>query len=303
MPSEGFVFTVTNELGDGPVNQWDNLNTLSITVLAPTTAHSPSSTTDEGVFTGSNMCVIGGEMIQFKSAVPVPDTHNRYVLYGLLRGRRDSLDFMSGHEANEPGVLLTHANSTGVLVVNYDADYLYTTQYYKSVSVGQDVADAISTSDQGLATRCKPFRPCNVRARRNEADDWTIQWTRTDRAMFRLFSQAQNPLSETYEDYRVEILDPENDDAVVQTLTQTASPNGSLIELAQMGPSGGTERLPQATFTRADQEAYTTDGGTTFPWDSAAGPPDTIKVNIWQRGGVHAKGNVRTETLTFPADY
>ena len=235
-----------------------------------------------------------GEIIAF-SEVTNGVIAGQYILSKLLRGRRDTLDFMEEKVIGSAGVVISHLNGGSLNSLSYDEADLFVPQNYKVVSSGQEATDAIPQQDGGLSKRCTPFRPCNVRGHREGGtDDWIIEFCRTDRKLFRTFSEGQVPMSDNTEEYRIEILDPGASDALVQTLSMTATANGSVIELAQYDGGGNTTRLPQARLKRADQAAYA-------PWASAA--PASIKVNIWQVGDIIVKGNERTETLTFPSHF
>lgn len=294
IPNEVFSFTVTNTIATGVANEWDDTSTITITMDGPDATSFPIDAPggEFDVLNGTNMVLIGGEIIGFEQ-VDDGVVDGTFILSNLIRGRRDTIDAMSIHESGQKGIMLSHNNGAGLFPVVYDESNLFIPQNYKVVSNGQEVTDAIPITDQGNSTRCRPFRPCNVRGTRSGNGDWIIQFCRTDRKVFRTFSQAPTPMSDTDEVYVMEILDPD-DDTVVQTLSMTASGNGSVIELAQHDGGGNTTRFPQATFKRADQELY---------GDWNASPPDSIKVNIWQVGDIIVKGNVRTETLTFASHY
>lgn len=198
-------------LGGGPADAWDEANTLTVSLLhADMTL---DSRPELAVLNGANAALVGGEVIQFRTAVL--DLNGDYVLSGLLRGRRGTEYAIAGHGASEAFTLLTASAVVGVEAgfAALGKDYLY-----KGVSVGAALADTTAQNFTYTGLNLKPFSPVHVRGARAGNNDLTVTWVRRTRGAGDWLDGADVPLAEEAELYEVDILDS---GAVVRTLSAT----------------------------------------------------------------------------------
>lgn len=173
------------------------------------------SVTDSDLALGFNLALVGNEIIQFKTA-QLTDV-NTYILSGLTRGLRGTEGEIDNHVIGDRFVLLQGDNAL-INKIALDSLDLGQTRYFKAVSAGQslDAVTPIAITYQGIAQR--PYAPTNLTATKNGVGDITIQWDRRDR-----HDQSENPLlSETTEDYRVEIINSA-DNSIVRTIATNIS--------------------------------------------------------------------------------
>ena len=84
---------------------WDRLGRVDVELLAD--AMWLESRSEASVLAGSNLALLGAEIIQFSAAQALGG--RRFRLSGLLRGRRGTEHAVAGHTADEPFVLLDPA--------------------------------------------------------------------------------------------------------------------------------------------------------------------------------------------------
>lgn len=259
---EGWIGHVVGTLG-GDVSgyAWDTLNTL--TVVMDHAAHELASEPDEEVVSGrANMLLVGREIIGFRTATLISE--RTYELTGLLRGRRDTRQYINAHAANERVLLLVPPSNVIFLETGF---MLHKARLkYKVVPNGQTADDVPEVVDVVMETESMlPFSPEILPAHRDSAGEVTLRWIRRSRSIFRLLSCVQAPLNDCcHEEYVIDIW--ENDDRLVlkRTVTvedaseyvytvaaQTAdfgAPNPSIaIDVYQVSPILGRGRVSEAT--------------------------------------------------------
>lgn len=196
--TEATIGYIDGTLADGPVNQWDRENTLTV-VLYSGTLESKSA---EEVLNGANHMFVGEELIAFQTAT-LTDT-NTYELSVLLRGRRDTLEFMATHSANEL-VCLADFSSGGF--IPFDLSSIGTTRYFKAVPPGGSIDDAETQTLVLDGNSLRPFAPAHIEGTRDGGNDLTVTWTRVSRGLVRLFTTSDLPLLETSESYEIDVID------------------------------------------------------------------------------------------------
>jgi len=209
--SDAISGAVENILSDGPTAYWDYGNDLLVSLDNP--AHGLFGATSDAVLNGANIAWVGGEIIQFQQAVPELD--GRYRLTGLLRGRRGTERKTSGHGPSEVFVLLTPA-AIGAAAMNFSDIGL--SHYFKVVTSGALVEDAVAENHVFGAAILKPFSPVHAKGWRDGAGTLALTWIRRSRVGGDWMDNADVPLGELYEKYDIEILDG---GTVVRTLTST----------------------------------------------------------------------------------
>jgi hypothetical protein len=237
-------------LGSGTSYVWDEANTVEVRVRGEL-----SSTTELAVLNGANVAVLGEEIIQFQYAELI-DT-NTYRLSRLLRGRLGTEEFIDSHDIGDRFILLNNNNIRHATPLNF----IGVMKFYKAVSVR---ASLLTTDDEQAFTysgrALKPYSPVQIAGER-DGDDLIISWVRRTRIGGEWKDGVDVPLSETTEQYEINILDGLD---VVRTLTSTT---------------------PTVTYTAADQ---TTDFGS---------PQSSVDIVIYQMSETVGRGIAATATV------
>jgi hypothetical protein len=169
------------------------------------------------VLNGGNACLIGNEILQFRTATLQSD--GSYTLSGLLRGRKGTQT--TGHTMGDRFVLLSQ--SALVRPAAEDAE-IGLIRSYKATTIGSSIA-AVSTQEftnTGIARR--PYSPVQTGGGRNATGDLTINWIRRSRINAEWRDYVDAGLGETTESYEIEVLNTSVSPAVVvRTLTATTN--------------------------------------------------------------------------------
>lgn len=235
-------------------NVFDEGRTVTVTL---TSGELVSRTRDE-LFNGANAALIGSEIVQFRNAVLVSD--KKYTLSGLLRGRRGTEQYSTGHAASERFVLL---DTAGLLRPTEDNAAIGAERFYKPVTIGQRISDVSSRSFTNTAIGLKPLSPVYLRGGKNSVTaDFNIAWSRRTRVDREWRDWVDVALGETTEEYEIDVM---NGASVVRTETVTT---------------------PALTYTSAMQ---TTDFGS---------PQATVVMRIYQMSSVVGRGFVASKTFS-----
>jgi len=190
------------------------------------------STTVENILAGANaLAVIKSngevEVLQFKTATFINDVTVQ--LSGLLRGRRGTEPYTTGHATGEQVVLLSTLTAS---VISNAATDVGTPQTYIAPTIGQLFESALEIAFTPRGEDLKPYSPVHVRLTNPGTPDGVdISWVRRTRIGGELTDLVDVPLSETSENYEVEILDAPGG-TVLRTLTSaTQSVNYSAANI------------------------------------------------------------------------
>lgn len=201
--------TVTNALPDAdPESCWgtDEVNFIDVMLATNIEDGLDSSTYDE-VLHGANAAAIirqdgQAEIIQFRTAEETAPGVWR--LTNLLRGRRGSDAFMSGHAAGDTFVLLEPAMLDSLEI---SLAQLGVTQFYRGVQAGRRVDSGELVRDAPSGNDLMPYAPVHLQAAIAGADI-AISWVRRTRLRGELRSgDFEVPLAEATEAYEVDIMD------------------------------------------------------------------------------------------------
>jgi hypothetical protein len=179
------------------------------------------STTVLNVLAGANALAVikangDTEIIQYTTAVFL-DT-NTVRVSGLLRGRRGTEPYATGHGANETVVLLS--TLTAALISNPATD-VGTPQTYIAPTIGQLVENSLEIFFTPRGEDLKPYSPVHLALTNPGTPDGVdISWVRRTRIGGELTDLVDAPLSEVTESYEVDILDAPGG-AVLRTLTSS----------------------------------------------------------------------------------
>ena len=229
-------------------NVVDTANTVTVQLQPGGTL---SSTDFAGLMAGTNVAVIGNEIVYFKDAELV--SAGIYTLRNLQRGRRGTEANMASHASGERFVLMSTA---GIVRPAMDSTDIGVARYYRVPTLGQSYSNAATISHTNTAAGLKPYSPQFVKGTRHTPDtnDWRITWFRRTR-LGGHWHGVPAPLSEASEAYDIEILNVSN--VVVRTLTAATT---------------------QVDYTAAQQ---VTDFGVA---------QTSIKVRIYQRSAIVGRG-------------
>ena len=159
------------------------------------------SSSEEDVLNGKNRAVIGNEIIGWKTATLV--SGSTYKLTNLLRGLRNTEDYINMHELNESFLLLDESNALIFKQLNYN--WINRDIYWYMIQNGQSLEDVIPKKIKYQAGSVRPWAPCHIKGVRDSSNNLTISWIRRTRVPFSHFSGTQAPLIDTPEEYVVRI--------------------------------------------------------------------------------------------------
>lgn len=255
IPNASLMGTASNALGPyAGGDTFDELNTLTVSLLANGSTASLESATEQAVLNGANAALVGNEVIQYKRAVL--NDNGTYTISGLLRYRRGT--DAAVHTAGERFVAL----STNLVRVTVPTSDIGLPRVYKAISNGGTLAEAAPVPFTYTGADLKPYSPVQIDGWRNAAGDLAITWVRRTRIGGEWREYVDVPLGEASEAYYVELWN-----AGRTTLLRTLS--------------GLTS--PAATYSAADQ---TTDGITSS--DQVSASVFQISATIGRGHGAHA---------------
>jgi hypothetical protein len=191
---------------------WDETNKLQVAL-----GHgSLDGKTALEVLNGSNVALLGDEIVQWRNATLLSD--NLYELSGLLRGRRGTEATVEGHVIGERFIVLS---TTGLYRSPMAATEIGQEAFYKALSANGNWDDApqIKASFNGASLRC--LSPVHIKGLRDTSGNLTLSWVRRARWNGEWLDGIDIPLFEDSEAYEIDIL---NGDTVARTIkTSTTS--------------------------------------------------------------------------------
>ncbi|MEO0030794.1 MAG: hypothetical protein RIS94_552 [Pseudomonadota bacterium] len=144
---------------------------------------------------GANRALVGGEIIQFTSAVALGGGVWR--LSGLLRGRGGTEWAIGTHLANEPFVLLDARLTTLDPALIGDADAV------AIVAVGRGDVTPATAIFAGAGSTLRPLSPCHGLSTRTAVGGIELTWVRRARGAWNWPDAVDAPLNEESELYEV----------------------------------------------------------------------------------------------------
>jgi hypothetical protein len=191
---------------------WDEGNSLNVSLIDST--DSLSSATKADVLNGSNLAILGDEIIQWRTATLESD--GTYTLTGLLRGRRGSEWATGSHAVGEYFILL---DTTNVAFEEVSIDEDGVVKWYRPQSFGMGWNTGTVQSFTFAANNMKPWSPERIAGSRDGSNNLTITWIRRTRMNGEWTDGGDVALGETTEAYEVDILDGST---VVRTIEVTS---------------------------------------------------------------------------------
>jgi hypothetical protein len=218
-----------NALADWSQNTVDEFHSLRVSL----TSGSLASVTEAAMLNGSNIALVGGELLQFRRAAQQSD--GSWLLTGLLRGRKGTPTW--GHVAGEAFTLLS---STAVQRVAGTLGEIGLSRAYKAVTTGATVNSAAAQFFANTAQGLLPLSPVHVHAGRDADGDIIIAWVRRTRIDGQWRDGVDAGLGETAEQYRVRIYSTIAFGLVVREVT-ASSPTYTYTAAQQVADFGATQ--------------------------------------------------------------
>jgi hypothetical protein len=204
---------------------------------------------DESLVAGSNLAILGSEVLQFGSAEALGQ--GRFKLSRLLRGRAGTEWAMNGHAAGEPFAMV-------------DPDALRPVALPKwaiGASVNASLTNVAGTTTSApivlSGESLRPVAPVNLAAAADSAGGLSLIWTRRSRQGFAWIDQVDAPLGESSEQYRVTIFGAE---ASLELNTSAPALGISAAQLSDAGSGPITIEVRQIGDAAASRPAQLTVG-------------------------------------------
>ena len=187
---------------------WDHGNTLTVSLYSGTL----SSTTEQGVLNGANLCLHGvdssWELMQFVTATLNGD--GTYTLSDLIRGRLGTHIHMANNALYTNKFILIE-ETTMFDIINSEAQ-INIPLLYRTVSIGSSIQTTAFNQYINTCLRLKPFAVTNVETSPDFSGTFIISWIRSDRFIRDTewndyASSLKN--SEDSEQFQIDILDGE----------------------------------------------------------------------------------------------
>jgi hypothetical protein len=155
---------------------------------------------EAAILAGSNLALIGEELLQFRSATAV--SPQRYRLSGLLRGVRGTEAAIVGHGPDEPFILLDPLPDVSLWPPLGALDQ---TLRYKWLSPGQVLGDVPAQLLNFRAKALRPLAPVHGSAQLLAGGDWHVRWVRRSRSGFDWLDGIDAPLAEVSLAFRLTV--------------------------------------------------------------------------------------------------
>jgi hypothetical protein len=250
----GIIGDTVSALGAGTPYTWDNRSSVDVRLVSGTL----ESRQEIDVLNGANLCIIGEELVQYRSAVLIAE--NTYRLSGLLRGQFGTEHHIKGHIPGERFVRIhaDHVEKLTAPTADWFKPYVYR---YGSASYGVTHESYRQTSVTIRANSSMPLAPCHLEGQRAKGGDLVITWVRRTRGDGDMKDYTDVPLNETAERYECCIVKDGNE---IRTFAV---------------------HVPRAVYTAAEQ---TEDFG---------GIQGNVRVRVYQISETRGRGFVREEII------
>ena len=205
----------------------DPVNTVDVELVKGTLSSYPF----EDVLKGSNIALLGKEIIQFENATLIAE--NTYRLSGLVRGRRGTEGMVNTHVEEELFCLLG-----GTVFVPIQISEINQPKLFRFVSNNSNLEAQSNISFTCTGETLRPFSP--VRGYSTNVDgNYEIYWTRRGRIGQEMPSGADIALSEEVEKYGVEVV--ESSTGTVKRFTYVTTPTWTYMQADRLAdfPGGG----------------------------------------------------------------
>lgn len=196
----GYATTALGAFSGG--NQPDELNSFTVTLYDPNMELSSVSYQD--MLNGVNACLLGDELLYFRTATLV--SAGTYAVSGLVRGRQNTGAAQSTHSVGDRFVLLSTAATQQVAVNTTDVGRTLYFEPFLLNLFGNQPGDVRIVTPANA--RVRPFSPHLLTATKGSAasaQDITVRWFRAARVNSQLVSGADVPLDQSAENYTLTV--------------------------------------------------------------------------------------------------
>jgi len=180
-------------LGPASTGLVDRINTIDVQLLND--AMSLGDADDAALATGANLAVIGGELLQFGTAIPLG--HNRWRLSILWRGRRGTEGAIGDHVMSETFALLD-PSTFAAIPATYAVDGLMV----RATGVG-DSANGTEAAIARVGSAVTPLSPVRLTAMPRSDGGFDLSWVRRSREGWAWRDGVDVPIGEEREGYRI----------------------------------------------------------------------------------------------------
>jgi hypothetical protein len=226
-------------LGDGSPYLIDDMNAVEVALVDAD--QWLTSCTDDALTQGTNLAVVGGELLQFGEAISLGG--GRFRLVRLLRGRGGTEGAMSGHAAGDAFCLVQRDALQAVALPAWLGGCVLTATDRSGASGTAVVA----------ATALRPFAPVNLQAVLE--GDLALAWTRRSRSGAGWLDAVDVPLGETREQYRATLTGTAYS---IELLCEGPTVTIEAAELTQLGTGPVAIEVRQLGDWAASPPAHTT---------------------------------------------
>ncbi|MGE0109104.1 MAG: phage tail protein [Bdellovibrionales bacterium] len=241
--------TATSSLADGICHYYDFKNTVRVQLYQGTL----SSCSEEQLLDGANVALLGGEIIQYRTASLIEP--GLYELSGLLRGRQGTENQASTHRIGEAFVVLSSTRVQFIPALLSERNVRF---HFRAVSYGMTIGKAVNLPITYDMETLRPLAPVHISGVRvsGAGSDCEISWVRRARMNASWVDYIDVPLDEEEELYDVEITD-----------------NGSVLRVFE---------------NVADCEILYSADNQSEDWP--LGIPETFSVTVYQRSARYGRG-------------
>lgn len=201
LPVDGVVGKAAGVLADvADPFIWDLGNSVQVQIFDPD--DTLTSAEELAVLNGSNLAMLGTEVISFRTVVDNGD--GLFTLSNLMRGRYGTDDQTGNHVVGEDFLLLT---SSQIKFAQLSPSERNTLVYFRAVTTGQAFADGSNRSKTVTFRNLTPLSPQHVLCYRDPADLILIiiEWKRRTRFGGEWNDGAEVPIGETVEAYEIDL--------------------------------------------------------------------------------------------------
>ena len=203
-------------LGDADPDLIDEVNSVDVELVDA--EQWLTSCDDDALADGTNLAIIGEEVVQFGSATPLGP--GAFRLERLLRGRGGSEWAAGAHAAGDIFCLLDGTSLRSVAIP----------AWMRGVQLTVADRDGATGSIVFGAEAARPITPDNLTAVIDPSGNLVISWTRRSRAGFAWLDEVDAPIGESREQYSVSI------SSTASSLDYVADQPGLAVSAAELAP-------------------------------------------------------------------
>jgi hypothetical protein len=205
-----------------PLPDWDYTSAINVHAGSAFTADIPRDAPDEysaaQVLAGSGLAWVGGELIRYQTATLV--SGNVYRFDGIIRGVLGTDYAAADHYAGEPIVLIPDEDA--LAAVNRNSSDIGSTSNWRTVTTGKNVPSAPAVAHTFFGATLRPLPPVHLRVGVLADNSLRFAWTRRNRSNQAWLSGVDTPMTETTEQYVLQVIDPA-DGATLREATVAAA--------------------------------------------------------------------------------